>query len=105
MTYIRRIVTPHFSFSAKYISEVILKQSTNKRFLCPSIRTVELIIIYYDEINILKELKFSVSARKKSIYMKNIECVKRIKKYIEMDIGSSSFIMEHQQNQQFIKVY
>jgi hypothetical protein len=99
MTNIRIIKTPHFTISAKYVSLIYTSELTKKRFLLPTIYSSGIIVEYFDELCVRRTQSTVLRTHNKSQHLKNVENLEKIKKYIEMDMGSSDFPVEyHQQN-------
>jgi hypothetical protein len=75
----------------------MLDYSNKKRFLRPSIYTTSLTIHYYNEMNEYKVHTFVKTCLSKKDFSENLEDIKRIRDYIEMNMGSSYFPVEYKQ--------
>jgi hypothetical protein len=100
MTNVRIIKTSHFTLSAKYVSSVLIKDNTKKRFLRKSIYTSEIVIQYYNELNEYMRHTMRIETRIKSNHQGNLNELFKIKEYIEMDMGSSAFPVEYSEQRQ-----
>jgi hypothetical protein len=97
---VRTITTPYFTLSVKYVSAITLEKKYQKRFFRSTVYTITLKIYYYNEMGDGKIHIFENITYRKKEYLKNLEESERMKKYIEMDMGSSYFPVEYKQKKQ-----